>query len=365
MPQHEVADQQAHSRQPQSQSITSPKRTASSSSTDPKSPPSKRPCTALSPRNFNLVASRSQPSIESILHLPLDAVWGMRKTDLRECFLALQKYALNPHPFECASSHTPTTVKVTPAPVAQPAILRLPLEIRELIYNYILPLPIETPIRGPHPRQLQNALHLTQPIVPSLLSLNHQIRSEVLPILFGCPSQVFHISIDYNIWVHKTLRSPLILSSNLTSSIRHVHIHISLGSEKKPLSSPSSSSSALSSSANSNSNSASTPKSSSSSKATPEAEARLLEVRKGIKKLGKWLSGADIQNMWVSWQEPPQTFSWETKKDTLDGLRGLRAKVVEAGEINWGLNWNKGRRYRFEVDYLKMLERGRQVVDES
>lgn len=69
--------------------------------------------------------------------------------------------------------------------------------------------------------------------------------------------------------------------------------------------------------------------------------------------------------MWVSWQEPPQTFSWETKKDTLDGLRGLRAKVVEAGEINWGLNWNKGRRYRFEVDYLKMLERGRQVVDES
>jgi hypothetical protein len=187
-------------------------------------------------------------------------------------------------------------------------------------------------MKGPHPRQLQNSILLTQPVTPSLLLLNHQIRSEALPLLFGCPSQTVHITIDYNIWAHKTRRSDLIVSSSLTSSIRHISLHLHLGSEKRV-----------------------------SKPEEMEAEARITEVRKGIKKLGKWLSGADIRTMRVSWQEPPQTYSWETKRETLDALRVLRAVRVEAGEINWGLNWNKGRKYRFEIEYLKELERGRQI----
>lgn len=84
-----------------------------------------------------------------------------------------------------------------------------------------------------------------------------------------------------------------------------------------------------------------------------------LQCKKGIKKVSKWLSGADIQRMEISWQEPPQTFTWEQKKEVLDGLRAMRAVVVLPGEINWGLDWNKGRRFRFEVEYLKELARGR------
>lgn len=84
---------------------------------------------------------------------------------------------------------------------------------------------------------------------------------------------------------------------------------------------------------------------------------RMSEVKKGIKKLRKWLAAADIQSMILSWQEPPQTYTWEQKKEVLDGLKGMRAVSVEAGEINWGLNWNKGRRFRFEVEYFKELER--------
>lgn len=76
--------------------------------------------------------------------------------------------------------------------------------------------------------------------------------------------------------------------------------------------------------------------------------------------MGKWLSGADVQSLRISWQEPPQTYTWEQKKEVLDGMKALRPVKVDAGEINWGLNWNKGKRYRFESEYLKELERGRQ-----
>lgn len=71
----------------------------------------------------------------------------------------------------------------------------------------------------------------------------------------------------------------------------------------------------------------------------------------------KWLGGADIQSLRISWQEPPQTYTWEQKREVLDGLREMRALKVDVGEINWGLDWNKGRRYRFEIEYLKELER--------
>ena len=91
-----------------------------------------------------------------------------------------------------------------------------------------------------------------------------------------------------------------------------------------------------------------------------EADARITEIKKGIKKVGKWLSGADIQSLRISWQEPPQTYTWEQKRDVLDGMKALKAVKVDAGEINWGLNWNKGKKYRFEMEYLKELERTRQ-----
>jgi len=93
---------------------------------------------------------------------------------------------------------------------------------------------------------------------------------------------------------------------------------------------------------------------------TIESEARIAQVNKGIKKVRKWLAGADLQSLMVSWQEPAQTYTWEQKKDILDELRGLSAVRVETGQINWGLTWNKGRKYRFEVEYLKELERARQ-----
>jgi hypothetical protein len=186
-------------------------------------------------------------------------------------------------------------------------------------------------MRGPHPRQLQTHILLTQPIVPSLLLLNHQIRSEALPILYGCPTQVVYVTINYNLWTHKTMRSDLILSSALTSSIKHVHLSLHMGSEKRA-----------------------------TKPGEVEADARIAEIKKGIKKVGKWLSGADLQSLKISWQEPAQTYIWEQKREVLDGMKVLRAVKVDAGEINWGLNWNKGKRYRFEIDYLKELERARQ-----
>jgi hypothetical protein len=150
-------------------------------------------------------------------------------------------------------------------------------------------------------------------------------------VFYGASTQTAHIVIDYNIWAHKTKRSDLVLSSAIASSLRQIHITLCLGSEKRML-------------------------------GETEASTRLLEVRKGIKKLGKWLSGAEIKSMTVSWQEPPQTYSWEMKREVLDGLRGLKAERVVEGEINWGLEgkgkWNRGKKYRFEAGYLGSLERG-------
>jgi hypothetical protein len=163
-----------------------------------------------------------------------------------------------------------------------------------------------------------------------VLLLNRQIRGEALPLFYGSPTQTVHIVIDYNLWAHKTRRSDLVLSSDLTAAIRHLHVSIHLGSEKR-----------------------------NSRPGDVEADARITEVKKGVRKLGKWLAAADVQSLKIGWQEPPQTYTWEQKRDVLDGLKGLRTVRVEVGEINWGLNWNKGRRFRFEVEYFKELERGR------
>ena len=67
--------------------------------------------------------------------------------------------------------------------------------------------------------------------------------------------------------------------------------------------------------------------------------------------------------MKINWQEPPETYTWEQKKDILDGIRALRPVSVVAGEINWGLEWNKGKKYRFEMTYFKELERAQQTEE--
>ncbi|KAF4632785.1 hypothetical protein G7Y89_g5325 [Cudoniella acicularis] len=290
--------------------------------------PTKRHCTSL--RNIPGPSKKAILPIQNILHLPEDAVWALCKQDLRNCFLALQKYAQDPYPLTApissASSHEQRQAAIELSP-----LLHLPLEIRELIYTFLLPPPSSSPIRGPHPRQLQNPIKLSRLIPANLLLLNRQIRNEALPLLYGSRGQKVFIKIDYNVWAHKTCRSDLVLTSAVTSCIKHIHLSVHLGSEKR-----------------------------NSRPVGLEAYARLKEVEKGIKKVGKWLAGADLQSMQIGWQEPPQTYTWEQKKEVLDGLRTLCAVQVEAGEINWGLEWNRGRRYRFEVEYLKELERDQQ-----
>ncbi|RDW73862.1 hypothetical protein BP5796_07304 [Coleophoma crateriformis] len=301
-----------------------PKRPLQVSSPRTAAPPAKRLC--KSPSTTSLTNPKPLPSIQEIVHLPEDAIYSLAKADLRSYFLALQQYAQNPYTFPtCLPEPSPREAF---APDVLPKLLTLPVEIRELIYSHLLPPPKDHPVRGPHPRQLQNHLQLTQVFPPSILLVSRQIHDEALPIFYGAPSQVVYIKIDYNVWVHKTARSPLILSPAIKAAIRHLHISIYLGCEKRH-----------------------------NKPGDVEKEARLTEVSKGVKKARKWLADADIQTLVISWQEPSQTYTLEQKKDILEGLRPLQPKRVDAGEINWGLNWNKGRRYRFPVEYLKDLQR--------
>ena len=308
-----------------------PKRPSSSQKSS--TPPNKRLCvptTAPSP-----TAGNDGLSVQRLLHLSRDEVYSLPKQGLRDAFLALQGYALSPYtilppvPAPTPSSSSPSSSSFTPTDL--PLLLRLPREIREMIYLQLLSPPSRTPIRGPHPRQLQTGISLSQSFPPALLLLNRQIRSEALPLVYGSPAQTVHVVIDYNVWAHKTRRSDLVLSADVPAAIRHLHVSIHLGSEKRT-----------------------------SRPGDVEADARMAEVRKGVRKLAKWLAAADVQSLRIGWQEPPQTYTWEQKRDVLDGLKALRTVRVEVGEINWGLNWNKGRRFRFEVEYFKELERGRQ-----
>ena len=289
-------------------------------------PPNKRRCipTTVSPPSTD-----NGLAIQRLLGLSKDDVYSLPKQGLRDAFLALQEYAANPYPL--LSPALPQAPTPSSIPTDLPPFLRLPREIREMIYQHLLSPPSRTPIRGPHPRQLQSHISLSQSFYPAVLLLNHQIRTEALPLFYGSPTQTVHVVIDYNLWAHKTRRSDLVLSPDLTAAIRQLHVSIHLGSEKR-----------------------------NSRPGEIEADARITEVKKGVRKLGKWLAGADVQSMKIGWQEPPQTYTWEQKREVLDGLKGLRTLRVEVGEINWGLNWNKGRRFRFEVEYFKELERGQQ-----
>lgn len=292
-------------------------------------PPNKRLCVPTT-----ITTAPGALSAQRLLHLSRDEVYSLPKQGLRDAFTALQEYALNPYPLlpaPSASSITTAAASASSIHADLPLLLRLPREIRELIYLQLLSPPSHTPMRGPHPRQLQAHISLSRSFPPALLRLNRQIRAEALPMMYGAPGQTVHVVIDYNVWAHKTRRSDLVLSPDLTAAIRHLDVCIHLGSEKR-----------------------------NSRPGEVEADARLTEVRKGVRKLGKWLAAADVQTLRVGWQEPPQTYTWEQKRDVLDGLKALRTVRVEVGEINWGLNWNKGRRFRFEVEYFKELERRRQ-----
>ncbi|KAM3069931.1 hypothetical protein ACMFMF_008285 [Clarireedia jacksonii] len=282
--------------------------------------------TATNPQLKRLAAAKASqrsPSPQSVLNITEDAVWSLRKQDLRNYFLTLQKYTQSlvaqmpsPDPVGIGIGMRSGSVEADPtaprpADTPRSSLLRLPLEIRQFIYSLLLTPPLDYPRPGPHPRQLQSHIHLSQSFEPALLRLNRQIYHEALPVFYGGPRQIVSLTIDYDIWMHKTKRSDLVLSEKR---------------KQKPQ--------------------------------DFEAEARLVEVRKGIKKMRKWLAGADIHFLRINWQEPPQTYAWEQKKMLLDGLRPLRPIRMEVGEINWGLEWNKGRKFRFENEYLKELERG-------
>jgi len=119
------------------------------------------------------------------------------------------------------------------------------------------------------------------------------------------------------------------MSGQVTAAMRHFHIHIHLGNEKK----------------------ASRPE-------KEDSDARLAVVRKGTRKVAKWLGGTEVKSLRISWREPPLTYTWEQKKEVLDELRVLQPETVEVGIINWGLKKSyPGKKYQFREEYLKVLQR--------
>lgn len=266
--------------------------------------------------------------ISGLLELTEDEVFQLRKRELRQYFLILQAYIRDPRPLPdpFAISEVPVTPPATPK-VLSP-FLNLPLEIREMIYMKLLSRPVSVPIRGPHPRQLQSHISLSQAFAPAILRANKQIYSEALPMFYGISTQCVHTTIDYNIWSHKVQRSEFLMSASLTAALRHFHITIHLGNEKRT-----------------------------SRPEKEDSDTRLAIVRKGIRKIGKWLGrgGTDVKSLTISWHEPPLTYTWEDKKAILDEMKQMRAGKVELGEINWGLKY-PGKKFQFQADYVKELE---------
>ncbi|KAF5876530.1 uncharacterized protein Bfra_002935 [Botrytis fragariae] len=246
----------------------------------------KRICTAASIAAAKI--SQRAPTIEQVLTISEDAVWSLRKSDLRTHFLTLQQYTQslsNAVPRVDSGAEIHDDLNEIPSSEILPPLLRMPVEIRQLIYRHLLTPASNDPRLGPHPRQLQSHIYLSRAFEVAVLHLNRQIYHEALPIFYGDSLQTISVTVNYNLWAHKTQRSDLVLSSFLTSSIRNLSLSIQLGSEKR--------------------------------KQKPddfEAEARLIEVTKGIKKLRKWLAGADIQVLRIGWQEPRRPTHWNRKK---------------------------------------------------
>ncbi|KAK3941199.1 hypothetical protein QBC46DRAFT_383507 [Diplogelasinospora grovesii] len=346
--------------------------------------------------------------IPTLLSLSEGAVWSLRKSELRRCFLALQAHARananananpaaaaahsqlsllrrstslgspggeqsspSPSPFTASDAVRPPPLSTTPSfssTASQPPqlsissstrsrLLLLPPELRRLILLHLI-RPSQSSsstlnIRGPHPRQLQAPLSLTYSFEPSVLRVCRQLYVEAAAIFYGSSGQLVHVHIDYNVWAHRKSRSELTIGSVVRDAIRHLHVHVFLGNEKRT-----------------------------NRPDRTDAAARLEVVRKGVRKLGKWIAGLSnlataaspsglndgretagkeedggwwrLQTLRISWQEPPQTYTWEQKKGVLDEFRAMRPKQVEVGEINWGLNY-PGKKFRFVEDYLKEL----------
>jgi hypothetical protein len=151
--------------------------------------------------------------------------------------------------------------------------LQLPHEIRDLIYKLLLSPPGQIR-RGPHPRQLQTPLFFTQAFPPAILRTNRQVYHEALAVFYGSITQRIQITIDYNIWNHKVQRSEFLMSAKAAAAMRHVHINIHLGNEKRA-----------------------------NKVDKVDRDARLAVVKKGSRKVGKWLGGKEIKSLTISWQE--------------------------------------------------------------
>jgi hypothetical protein len=266
--------------------------------------------------------------IPFLLQLKEEDVWSLPKSELRKYFLALQSHARNPQDLSEACVPPPASPPSL-APTLLPPFLLLPPEVRDIIYTHLLSPPASTPIRGPHPRQLQTQIALSQSFAPAILRVNRQIYSEALLVFYGSSTQCVHITIDYNVWSHKVQRSDFLMSGQVTAAMRHFHINIHLGNEKKT-----------------------------NRPEKEDGEARLAVVRKGARKLGKWLGGTEVKSLRISWHEPPKTYTWEQKKEVLDEFRTMRAELVHLGVVNWGLCY-PGKKYQFRPEYLASLQRDR------
>lgn len=284
----------------------------------------------LLPPEDSSTAVEGGPSINELLQMTEAEIWMLPKAELRKRFIALQNHAKDP---KSSSGSLPRPPLPPAVPTFISPLLKLPREIREIIYSHLLSEPHTPPVRGPHPRQLQKHLSLSCTFTPCLLLTSRQLHAEALRTFYGHTNQNIHISIDYDVWTHKLTRSPLILSPSIMASMRNFHIYILLGSEKRnALPSPS------------------------------DAGARLAVVKKGARKLCKWLSappGGEVRRLVIHWHEPPKSFTWEMKRDILDEFRALRAESVELGVVNWGLvgAGYGGRKWKLRDEYLRTLER--------
>jgi hypothetical protein len=142
------------------------------------------------------------------------------------------------------------------------------LETRHLIYTHLLSTPASTPIRGPHPRQLQTQVALSQSFSSAILRVNRQVYGEALFIFYGSKTQCVHITINYNVWSHKVQQSDFLLSGQVTAAMRHFHINIHLSNEKKT-----------------------------NRPEKEDSEARLAVVGKGARKLAKLLGGTEVKTL--------------------------------------------------------------------
>lgn len=262
-----------------------------------------------------------------LLNLSEDEVWSARKSLLRKYFLALQSYARDPQAVTAQSTQRLVLRPVQPNPL--PLLLRLPPEILAQIASHLLTAS-SSPVRGPHPRTLQTPLTLTCRFPPASLLICQQLHSIFLPVFYGSsnPIQEVSIKIDYNVWHHRLNRSTLALSASVRKSLHYLHITIFLGSEKK-----------------------------NNLPSKDAAAARLEVVKKGVRKLAKWVEGVGtrIRGLRISWFEPPSTITWNQKREILDLLKVLRSESVEVGTINWNLRYPGGK-YAFKERYLKELE---------